>query len=68
MKNEKIGFGDVLIYSLLLILSMKVTGIIGGSWATIYNFSIFVLTYLFIYFVIDVIIKVITAAIEKRDE
>lgn len=70
MKSEnRVGFGDVLIYAALLILSLKATGIIGASWLAISQFGFFVVAYLVIFFVIDVVINVIDAIIaKKRDE
>jgi hypothetical protein len=66
MKNESLGFGDVLIYSTLLMLAMKWTGIFNASWTAIYNFSIFVLIYLAVYFTIDLTIALVSAIIAKR--
>lgn len=69
MKNEnRIGFGDVLIYASLLIFAMKWTGILTASWTAIYNFGIFVLIYLAVYFTLDLVVAVIAAIIAKREE
>lgn len=67
-KENRIGFGDILIYSVLLALAMKCTGILTASWVAIYHFSIFVLIYLIVIFVIDLAIATIDAVIKKRDE
>jgi hypothetical protein len=66
--NEKYGFGDVLVYSVLLLLAMKWTGILTASWTAIYNFSVFVLIYLAVYFVIELAIAIVAAVIKKREE
>lgn len=69
MKNEnRVGFGDVLICATLLMLAMKWTGIIAVSWLALYNFSIFALIYLAVYFTIELAIALIDSAIEKRDK
>ncbi|QFR65005.1 hypothetical protein LH991_14145 [Schleiferilactobacillus harbinensis] len=67
-KENRIGFGDVLIYSVLLALAMKCTGLLTASWVAIYHFSLFVLIYLAVYFVIDLVIAIIDAVIKKREE
>ena len=67
MKNEnRVGFGDVLIYSVLLMLAMKWTGIISVSWIALYRFSIFALIYLAVYFTIELVIAIVSAIIAKR--
>jgi hypothetical protein len=66
MKNEKIGFGDILLYSTLLMLTMKYTGILSASWLAICQFSFFVVAYLAIYFLLDVVIKVVDTVIAKK--
>lgn len=69
MKNDKsLGLGDLFIVTAFLLIVFRLTGIISTSWVAITHFNIFVLIYLIVVFVLDVVIKVITAAIEKRDE
>lgn len=69
MKNIKtFGLGDLFIVTAFLLIAFRMTGIITTSWVAITHFNIFVLTYLFIYFVIDVVIKVVDAVIKKREE
>lgn len=68
-KENRIGFGDVLVYSVLLVLAMQFTGILNTSWMAIYHFSLFVLIYLTVYFVLDLVLAIIDSAIaKKRDE
>ncbi|WP_063515662.1 hypothetical protein [Schleiferilactobacillus harbinensis] len=67
MKNNKtLGFGDMLIFSVIFLVLFRLTGVVSISWIAVYNFSIFVLLYLIIYFVIDVVVKVIDAVVAKR--
>ena len=66
--NETLGFGDMLLFSVIFLVLFKWTGVLSASWIAIYNFSVFVLLYLIIYFVIDLVIALIDAVIEKRDK
>lgn len=67
MKNDKsLGLGDLFIAVAFVLMAFKMTGVITIGWLAIYHFSIFVLIYLVICFILDVVIKVIDAVIAKR--
>lgn len=69
MKNETFGFGDVLVSVAILMMLLKWAGVLVCSWMAINRFTIFVLIYLVIYFILDTTIKVIDSVIaKKRDE
>lgn len=69
MKNDKsLGLGDLFIISAIFLTLLRLTGIISISWTAIYHFNIFVLIYLIVIFVIDLVIAVAEAVIKKRDE
>ena len=69
MKNHEIlGFGDMLLFSVIFLVLFKWTGVVSVSWSAVGRFNIFVLTYFIIAFVIDLVIAIIDAIIEKRDE
>ena len=67
MKNDKsLGLGDLFIVTAFVLMALKLTGVITTSWMAISNFSIFVLIYLVICFILDVIITVVGYAIDKK--
>lgn len=69
MKNNKtFGLGDLFIATAFLLMLFRMTGVITTSWVALNNFNIFVIIYLIVCFLIDVIIKVIDVIIKKRDE
>lgn len=69
MKNIKtFGLGDLFIVTAFLLIAFRMTGIITTSWIAISNFSIFVIIYLIVCFILDVAIKVIDVIIKKRDK
>lgn len=68
MKNSenRVGFGDVLLGVAMLLMIMKWTGVTTISWLAICNFNIFTIIYLLVTLFLDVAIKIIDAAIEKK--
>lgn len=67
MKNIKtFGLGDLFIVTAFLLIAFRMTGIITTSWVAITHFNIFVLIYLIVCFIIDVIIKVVDTVIAKK--
>lgn len=66
-KENRVGFGDVLITVAILMMIMKWVGVLTVSWGAIYHFNLFVLIYLVVVFVIDLTIAIVDAAIEKRE-
>lgn len=68
MKNDKsLGLGDLFIISAIFLTLLRLTGIISTSWTAIYHFNIFVLIYLIVVFIIDLVIAIIDAAVKKRE-
>lgn len=68
MKNDKsLGLGDLFIISAIFLTLLRLTGIISTSWTAIYHFNIFVLIYLIVVFLIDLVIAIIDAAVKKRE-
>lgn len=68
MEENKIGFGDILVSVSILMMLLKWSGVLAVAWSAINRFTIFVLIYLLVGFVIDTTIKVIDMAVSKRDE
>ena len=69
MKNETFGFGDILVSVSILMMIMKWVGVLAVAWSAINRFTIFVLIYLVVYFLLDTTIKVVDTVIaKKRDE
>ncbi|GEK06639.1 hypothetical protein [Schleiferilactobacillus harbinensis] len=66
MKNKTFGLGDLFIAVAFVLMTFRMTGIITTSWVAITNFSFFVLIYLVVCFIIDVIIKVVDTVIAKK--
>lgn len=68
-RENRFGFGDVLIGVAILMMIMKWAGILTASWVAINRFNVLTIIYLVVCFFIDTTIKVIDSAIaKKRDE